>query len=110
MFRAVPGLANTWEPHASINVFNASRAKHILQDTVHTATVVGAAPKLPSSLHMLTTADNTITRVPVRWQPLPPGATDRPGEVTVTGTTGTGPVTAVIDVMPSHGEHDVTTS
>jgi hypothetical protein len=110
MFRAVPGLANTWEPHASINVFNASRAKHILQDTVHTATVVGAAPKLPSSIHMLTTANNTITRVPVRWQPLPPGATDRPGEVTVTGTTRTGPVTAVIDVVPSHDEHDVTTS
>jgi arabinogalactan endo-1,4-beta-galactosidase len=110
MFRAVPGLANTWEPHASINVFNASRAKHILQDTVYTATPVGAAPKLPSTVRVLTTADDTTTRVPVRWQPLPPGATDKPGEVMVTGTTAKGPVTAVIDVMPSHGEHDVTTS
>ena len=59
---------------------------------------------------MLTTADDTTTRVPVRWQPLPPGATDKPGEVTVTGKTAKGPVTVVIDVMPNHGEHDVTTS
>lgn len=100
MFRAVPELANTWEPHASIDVFNASHAKHILQDTVYIATVVGAAPKLPASVQLLTTANNRITRVPVRWQPLPPGATDKPGEVTVTGMTGRGPVTAVIDVVP----------
>ncbi|XVV07859.1 glycosyl hydrolase 53 family protein [Actinosynnema sp. CA-248983] len=103
MFRAVPGLANTWEPHASINVFNASRARHILQDTVYTATAVRSAPKLPSSVHVLTTADNRITDVPVRWQPLPPGAVDRPGEVTVTGTTAVGPVRAVIDVVPGRG-------
>ncbi|MER7900922.1 glycosyl hydrolase 53 family protein [Streptomyces sp. NPDC096046] len=100
MFRAVPGLANTWEPHASINVFNASRAKHILQDTIYTATTVGAAPKLPSSVHLLTTATNTMTRIPVRWKPLPPGAIDKPGEVTATGMTGKGPVTTVVDVVP----------
>ncbi|GAA2126728.1 glycosyl hydrolase 53 family protein [Streptomyces synnematoformans] len=109
MFREVPELENTWEPHASIDVFNASRAKHILQDTVYTTTSVGAAPKLPSSIRMLTTADNTTTRVPVRWQPLPPGATDKPGEVTVTGTTGKGPVTAVIDVVRGRCERDSTT-
>ncbi|KOX15221.1 hypothetical protein ADK67_41890 [Saccharothrix sp. NRRL B-16348] len=103
MFRAVPGLANTWEPHASIDVFNASRAKHILQDTVHTATAVRTTPKLPSSVQLLTTANNKITNVPVRWQPLPPGATDTPGEVTVTGTTDAGQVTAVIDVVPGRG-------
>ncbi|GAB3001917.1 glycosyl hydrolase 53 family protein [Saccharothrix stipae] len=110
MFRAVPGLANTWEPHASINVFNAGRAKHVLQDTVHIATAVRTAPKLPSSVHLLTTATNKITDVAVRWQPLPPGATDEPGEVTVTGVTTAGPVTAVIDVLPGRGEHDSTTS
>jgi arabinogalactan endo-1,4-beta-galactosidase len=103
MFRAVPELANTWEPHASIDVFNASRAKHILQDTVYTTTVVGAAPKLPAAVRMLTTANNKITGVRVRWQPLPPGATDRPGEVRITGMTDTGPVTAVIDVVPRRG-------
>ena len=48
MFRAVPGLANTWEPHASINVYNASRAKHVLEDTVYRTTAVGARPMLPS--------------------------------------------------------------
>jgi len=110
MFRAVPGLANTWEPHASINVFNASRAKHVLQDTVHTATPVGVAPKLPATVQVLTTADNKITTTPVRWQPLPPGATDKPGEVTVTGMTARGPVTAVVDVLPRRGGHDVSDS
>ncbi|MEU4446206.1 glycosyl hydrolase 53 family protein [Actinosynnema sp. NPDC050801] len=106
MFRAVPGLANTWEPHASIDVFNASRAKHVLQDTVHTATAVRTAPRLPSSVHLLTTATNKITDIAVRWQPLPPGATDEPGEVTVTGMTAAGPVTAVVDVLPGRGEHE----
>uniref|UniRef100_UPI0014791459 glycosyl hydrolase 53 family protein n=1 Tax=Allorhizocola rhizosphaerae TaxID=1872709 RepID=UPI0014791459 len=103
MFRAVPELPNTWEPHASINVYNASRAKHILEDTVYTATVVGVAPRLPSSIHVLTTANNRITAIPVRWQALPPGAIDAPGEVVVTGMTDRGPVTAVIDVVPRRG-------
>jgi arabinogalactan endo-1,4-beta-galactosidase len=110
MFRAVPELADTWEPHASINVFNASRAKHILQDTVHIATTVRTAPELPSSIRVLTTATGKTTDVPVRWQPLPPGATDRPGEVTLTGMTDVGRVTAVVDVVPRGGRHDVATS
>lgn len=104
MFRAVPELANTWEPHASINVFNASRAKHILQDTVYIATTVGCAPVLPSSVRLLTTATNTLSDIDVRWQALPPSAPDAPGELVVTGVTGAGPVTAVIDVVPGHGK------
>ncbi len=103
MFRAVPGLENTWEPHASVNVFNASRAKHVLQDTVHTSTAVRTTPKLPSSVAVLTTATNRITTVAVRWQPLPPDATGTPGEVTVEGMTAAGPVKAVIDVLPGRG-------
>jgi hypothetical protein len=31
--------------------------------TVYTATAVRTAPKLPSSVHMLTTTDNTVTAV-----------------------------------------------
>ena len=103
MFRAVPELPNTWEPHASINVYNASRAKHILEDTVYTATVVGASPRLPSSIRILTTTNNRITDIPVRWQELPPGAIEAPGEVVLAGMTDRGPVTAVIDVVPQPG-------
>ncbi|WP_433019598.1 glycosyl hydrolase 53 family protein [Kribbella sp. CA-294648] len=99
MFRAVPGLANTWEPHASINVYNASRAKFVLEDTVYTTTVVGGRPALPRTIQVLTTASKRIAAVPVRWQALPPGATDAPGQVTVTGTTRRGEVKAVIDVV-----------
>jgi hypothetical protein len=103
MFRAVPELPNTWEPHASINVFNASRAKHILEDTVYTATRVGEIPALPTAIRVLTTARDTVTTVPVRWQALPAGATDSPGEVLVTGMTRFGAVTAVIDVVERPG-------
>jgi arabinogalactan endo-1,4-beta-galactosidase len=99
MFRAVPELPDTWEPHASINVFNASRARHVLEDTVHVTTRVGRAPVLPSTIRELTTANNAITPIPVRWQALPDGATDRPGDVVVVGTTALGKVTAVIDVI-----------
>lgn len=99
MFRAVPGMADTYEPHASINVFNASQAEHVLEDTVHVSTRVGKAPRLPSSIRKLTTATNAVTTIPVRWQPLPDGATDKPGEVVIVGTTALGKVTAVIDVI-----------
>ena len=99
MFRAVPGLPNTSEPHASINVFNASRAKHILEDTVYVTIGVGRKPALPSAIRRLTTADKVIASIPVRWQALPDGATDRPGEVVVVGTTASGEVTAVVDVI-----------
>lgn len=99
MVRAVPELANTWEPHASINVYNASRANHIPEDTVYISTKVGRAPQLPRSIHVLTTATNKRTHARVHWQPLPAGATDAPGEVIVTGTTALGQVTAVVDVV-----------
>ena len=103
MFRAVPELPNTWEPHASINVFNASRATHILEDTVYTAAGVGGIPALPSSIRVLITARDTVTTVPVRWQALPVGATDVPREVAVAGMTRFGAVTAVIDVVERPG-------
>ncbi len=105
MFRAVPGQPNMWEPHASINVYNASRARHILEDTIYTSTVAGAAPKLPTSIQVLTTADGRIAALPVRWQPLPPGAADAPGKMVVTGMTDAGAVTAVVDIVkrPGHG-------
>ncbi|TDB81673.1 glycosyl hydrolase 53 family protein [Micromonospora sp. KC721] len=104
MFRAVPGMTNTWEPHASINVFNASQAKHIVEDTVYTATRVRTRPVLPPAVRVLTTANGTVTTSPVRWQALPEGATDAPGEVRITGTTAVGPVTAVIDVVGRDGQ------
>ncbi|WP_328993515.1 glycosyl hydrolase 53 family protein [Kribbella sp. NBC_01245] len=99
MFRAVPNLPNTWEPHASINVYNASRAKHILEDTVYVTTAVGATPVLPRTIRMLTTATRKVSAVPVRWQPLPPAATDTPGQIVLAGATEKGPVSAVIDVV-----------
>ncbi len=99
MFRAVPGLSNTWEPHASINVYHASRARHILEDTTYVTTPVGSAPALPTSIRVLSTASNKISAVCVRWRAMPAGATEEPGEVVIAGTTDLGPVTAVIDVV-----------
>ena len=103
MFRAVPGLPNTWEPYASINVYNASRARHVLEDTVYATTVVGAPPALPATVRVLTVAGSKLADVAVRWQALPPGAIDAPGQVTVSGVTDHGPVTAVVDIVK--GEH-----
>ena len=80
------------------------------QDTTHAAGAVGTAPKPPSSVQVLATANDRIAGVPVRRQPSPPGATDEPAEVAVTGTTGTGPVTAVVGLLPGHDRNDVTTS
>jgi arabinogalactan endo-1,4-beta-galactosidase len=99
MFRAVPELPDTWEPYASINVFNASRARHVLEDTVYVTTRVGRAPALPTAIRVLTTATGSVTVLPVRWQAVPDAATTQPGEVTVVGTTTRGKVTAVIDVV-----------
>ncbi|MEV4179183.1 glycosyl hydrolase 53 family protein [Nonomuraea sp. NPDC049709] len=99
MFRAVPELPDTWEPHASINVFNASQARHILEDTVYVTTGVDSTPALPTSVRKLTTANNAITTIPVHWQALLDRATDTPGQVVIAGTTALGKVTAVIDVI-----------
>jgi arabinogalactan endo-1,4-beta-galactosidase len=99
MFRAVPELPDTWEPYASINVFNASRARHVLEDTTYVTTRVGRAPALPSFVRVLTAATGSITILPVRWQAVPDAAIRQPGEVIVAGTTTRGKVTAVIDVI-----------
>jgi hypothetical protein len=99
MFRAVPEMPNTWEPHASINVYNASRARRILEDTVYVTTRVGRPPTLPRSIRVLTTASGRTAAVPVRWEALPDGATEKPGEVVIAGVTDLGPVSAVIDVV-----------
>jgi arabinogalactan endo-1,4-beta-galactosidase len=99
MFRSVPGMTNTSEPNASIDVYNRSRATHVLEDTVYTAVEVGGAPALPETVQVLTTADGTQAAVPVAWDDLPSGATGTAGRVEVAGTTEYGEVTAVVDVV-----------
>jgi hypothetical protein len=54
-------------------------------------------------VRVLTTASRKLTDVAVRWQVLPPGATDAPGQVTVSGVTDHGPVAVVVDIV--EGEH-----
>jgi arabinogalactan endo-1,4-beta-galactosidase len=100
MFRSVPGMADTSEPYASIDVYNRSRAVHIVEDTVYAAALTGEAPALPDTVEVLTTADGSVTAVPVAWDDAP--ATDAPGRVTVTGATEYGEVTAVVDVVDAY--------
>jgi arabinogalactan endo-1,4-beta-galactosidase len=102
MFRSVPGMANTYEPYSSIDVYNRSRAVHVLEDTVYTAVTTGGAPALPDAVDVLTTADGSTAAVPVAWDDLPAGATDAAGRVTVTGATEFGEVTAVVDVVDAY--------
>jgi arabinogalactan endo-1,4-beta-galactosidase len=99
MFRSVPGMPNTYEPYASIDVYNASQARHVVESTVYATTRVGGTPALPSSVRVLTTADGSVRSVPVDWQAAPPDATSTPGELTVVGTTAHGEVRAIVDVV-----------
>jgi len=102
MFRGVPGMANTYEPNASIDVYNRSRATHVIEDTVFNATLTGSAPALPDTVDVLTVADGSQASVPVDWDDPPPGATDEEGRITVSGATEYGEVTAVIDVVDAY--------
>jgi arabinogalactan endo-1,4-beta-galactosidase len=99
MFRSVPGMTNTSEPNASIDVYNKSRATHVLEDTVYSAVTTGDAPPLPETVKVLATEDGSVTAVPVAWEAVPSGATDTAGTLTVSGATEYGDVTAVVDVV-----------
>ena len=96
MFRAVEGMPGYFEPNASIDVFNRSQARHVLENRVYATARVGETPALPSSVTVLTVADGTVATVPVRWEPVGPAAAA--GEVSLRGATQYGEVTAVVDV------------
>ncbi|MDA1361364.1 glycosyl hydrolase 53 family protein [Glycomyces luteolus] len=100
MFRSVPGMANTSEPNASIDVYNRSRATHVLEDTVYAAVETGGTPALPDTVQVLTTVDGSEAAVPVAWGGLP--STGTAGRVTVAGTTEYGQVTAIVDVVDEY--------
>jgi arabinogalactan endo-1,4-beta-galactosidase len=99
LFTAVPGMTRTWEPNASIDIFTRSRASHVVEDTVYTSALVGDEAVLPDSVRVLTMADGSTESVPVQWDPVPDGATDTAGRLTVHGSTEYGPVTAKLDVV-----------
>ncbi|TDC25820.1 hypothetical protein E1265_06035 [Streptomyces sp. 8K308] len=102
MFTPVPGMPHTWEPNASIDVFSESRASHVVEDTVYTATQVGDEVALPDSVDVLTTADGSTEPAPVEWDQVPDDATDTAGRLTVHGSTEHGPVTAMVDVVDTY--------
>lgn len=99
MFRPVPEMPNYFQPFASIDVFNRSHARHVLEDRVYLSVEAGQAPALPASVHVLTTADGSIASARVAWDPLPPGATATPGTLSLNGKTPSGTVAAIIDVV-----------
>lgn len=100
MFRSVPGMADTSEPNASIDVYNRSRATRIVEDTVYASALTGSAPALPDTVQVLTVADGSQTAAPVEWGEVP--ATDAAGRVTVSGATEFGEVTAVVDIVDAY--------
>jgi arabinogalactan endo-1,4-beta-galactosidase len=102
MFRSVPGMSNTYEPYTSIDVYNQSRATHVLEDTVYAAVRTGGTPVLPDSVMVLTTVDGSVAATAVGWEEVPAGATDAAGRLTVTGATAYGEVVAVVDVVDEY--------
>ncbi|NED98398.1 hypothetical protein G1H11_24155 [Phytoactinopolyspora alkaliphila] len=99
MFRSVPGMPNTWEPHASIDIYNLSHAEHIWEDTVFRTVRVGGDIVLPDAVRVLTTADGSVVSAPVDWESLAGGATSEAGVISVAGSTEYGDVTAEFDVV-----------
>lgn len=98
MFRPVPGMENTFQPLASIDVFNRSHAREILEDRVYLSTSAGRAPELPATVAALTVATGEVRQIPVQWQADgAPGAAAGPRSVS--GRTKLGTVTAVIDTV-----------
>ncbi|WP_162605719.1 glycosyl hydrolase 53 family protein [Jiangella aurantiaca] len=102
MFRSVPGMANTFEPHSSIDIYNKSRATHVMEDRVYRTVLVGAEPALPETVQVLTTADGSIASVPVDWDEVSADGTDTTGRVAVSGSTEFGGVTALVDVIDDY--------
>jgi arabinogalactan endo-1,4-beta-galactosidase len=87
------------QPNASMDVFNKSRATHVVQDRVYQSVAVGDPLALPATVRALTTADGSVADVPVEWDDVPAGATDSPGELAVSGSTEFGDVTALVSVI-----------
>lgn len=99
MFQAVPGMPNYYEPYASIDVFNKSAARHILEDRLYTTTLLDKPPALPAKVEVLTAKDRSVRSVPVHWNAVDQSLLAAPGQFTVTGSTAYGTVTAVVDVV-----------
>lgn len=96
MFRTVPGT-NIREPHTSIDVYNKSAARQVLEDRVYVASEVGDVPALPETVDVLDVASGAVSPTVVTWQSV--GAQDAEGRITVAGTTEFGAVEAIVDVV-----------
>jgi arabinogalactan endo-1,4-beta-galactosidase len=96
MFRTVPGT-NIREPHTSIDVYNKSAARHVLEDRVYVASEVGDVPSLPETVDVLDVASGEVAQTGVTWQSVE--AQGAAGRITVAGTTEFGTVEAIIDVV-----------
>jgi arabinogalactan endo-1,4-beta-galactosidase len=96
MFRSVPGLQNTSEPLASIDVYNKSAATHVLEDRVYIRAATGFEPALPETVHVLDVSSGAVSAAAVTWD-LP---SDLPtaGRTIVPGVTEFGAVAAIVDV------------
>jgi hypothetical protein len=92
-------MPNYYEPYASIDVFNKSAARHILEDRLYTTTLLDKPPALPARVEVLTAKDHSVRSVPVHWNAFDQSLLDAPGQFTVTGSTAYGTVTAVVDVV-----------
>lgn len=85
--------------HDTLKIYRDSDATHVLEDTVYRSIRFRDALHLPETVSLLSTADGSVTEVPVTWEDVRPGATSTPGQVVVSGATEHGPVTAVVDVV-----------
>jgi hypothetical protein len=92
-------MENTFEPYASIDVYNKALAKTILEHNVYITTRMKTAPALPDTVQMLVTSTGLIQPAFVTWDPIDPTLYDNPCSFTLNGFTEYGNVTARVNVL-----------
>jgi arabinogalactan endo-1,4-beta-galactosidase len=99
MFRAVPGMVNTYEPYASLDVYQTAFAQRIIAQPIYMTVFEREAPALPHTVQVMQSSSGEIANVELSWQAIDPVMYRYPGRITVSGESEYGTVTAVVRVM-----------
>lgn len=99
MFRQVPGMVNTYEPLASLDVFRKAFAQQIIAQPLYLTVPEREVPAFPGSLPVMQAGSGEITTTLVSWQAVDPALYRYPGRFIVSGESEYGTVTAVVRVV-----------
>jgi arabinogalactan endo-1,4-beta-galactosidase len=98
MFRAVPGMVNTFEPYASLDVYQTAFAAQIIAQPIYMTVFEREAPALPHTVQVMQSNSGEIANVELSWQAVDPALHRYPGRFTVSAESEYGTVTAMVRV------------